>query len=300
VEGIGSQASPRGEAPEGERAALLGAAFRMLGTVSDAEDAVQEAYVRWLRLDEPERAAIARPGAWLMRVTGRICLDMLGSARARRERYVGEWLPEPVPAFSEVALAGADPLDRVARDDSVSIALLRVMESLTPAERVVFVLHDVFGMPFGEVAGAVGRSSAACRQLATAARRHIGERRGKPVPRARHDAVVRAFAEAAATGELAALMAVLDPEVAFRSDGGGVVSAARRVVRGADHVGRLLRGLAAKEPEAEYSEAATADGAGILIRVDGVVAAFVSLGTDGERVTDVWIMRNPGKLRLWS
>jgi len=300
VEGIGSQASPRGAAPEGERAALLGAAFRMLGTISDAEDAVQEAYVRWLRLDESERAAIARPGAWLMRVTGRICLDMLGSARARRERYVGEWLPEPVPAFSEVALAGADPLDRVARDDSVSIALLRVMESLTPAERVVFVLHDVFGMPFGEVAGAVGRSSAACRQLATAARRHIGKRRGKPVPRARHDAVVRAFAEAAATGELAALMAVLDPEVAFRSDGGGVVSAARRVVRGADHVGRLLRGLAAKEPEAEYSEAAAADGAGILIRVDGVVAAFVSLGTDGERVTDVWIMRNPDKLRLWA
>lgn len=300
MEGIGSQASPRGAAPEGERAALLGAAFRMLGTISDAEDAVQEAYVRWLRLDESERAAIARPGAWLMRVTGRICLDMLGSARARRERYVGEWLPEPVPAFSEVALAGADPLDRVARDDSVSIALLRVMESLTPAERVVFVLHDVFGMPFGEVAGAVGRSSAACRQLATAARRHIGKRRGKPVPRARHDAVVRAFAEAAATGELAALMAVLDPEVAFRSDGGGVVSAARRVVRGADHVGRLLRGLAAKEPEAEYSEAAAADGAGILIRVDGVVAAFVSLGTDGERVTDVWIMRNPDKLRLWA
>lgn len=252
---------------ERERPKLVAAAFRMLGTRADAEDAAQEAWVRWLRLDSRERADISSPGAWLMRVTGRICLDLLGSARARREQYVGEWLPEPVPASNPVARWAADPLDRVAADDEVSTALLLVMDTLTPAERVAFVLHDVFGVPFAEVSEVVGRSVVSCRQLAASARRHVGQRRGAGVTRERHDALVAAFAEATATGELARLIAVLDPEVVLRSDGGGAVSAALRPVRGADHVGRFLLGLARKNPDAEYSAMQTPGGAGIVIRV---------------------------------
>jgi len=279
-----------------ERPTLLAAALRMLGTRADAEDAVQEAYARWLRLDDAERDAIRSPGAWLMRVTGRICLDMLGSARARRERYVGEWLPEPVPAFVAPA---ADPAEVVERADSVSTALLLVLETLTPAERVAFVLHDVFALSFAEIADVVGRTPAACRQLATSARRHVGERPGAGVAPERHTALVAAFAEAAGTGRLDALVGVLDPDVVLRSDGGGLVSAARRPVRGADDVARFLLGLARKLPSATYEPVRHGDGAGILVRLDGAVSAVVSFATDGVRITDIWMMRNPEKLGSW-
>jgi RNA polymerase sigma-70 factor (ECF subfamily) len=143
-----------------------------------------------------QRDAIEVPRAWLTRVASRVCLDVLGSARVRRERYVGPWLPEPVPslAFSDPAVD--DPADRVTLDDSISTALLVVLESMTPAERVAFVLHDVFAMPFGEIAEVVGRTPAACRQLATSARRRVQSARRGQVPRAVHDAAVRAFAAA--------------------------------------------------------------------------------------------------------
>jgi DNA-directed RNA polymerase specialized sigma24 family protein len=145
----------------GERRHLLSLAFRMLGTVAEAEDAVQETYVRWYRLEPAERDQIQVQRAWLTRVASRICLDMLGTARARRERYLGPWLPEPVPtsAFTE---AVTDPLDQVTPADSVSTALLVVLEAMTPAERVAFVLHDVFAVPFPEIAQIVGRTPAAC------------------------------------------------------------------------------------------------------------------------------------------
>ncbi|WP_235186145.1 RNA polymerase sigma factor SigJ [Microbacterium oleivorans] len=280
---------------DAHRRVLVAAAYRMLGTVAEAEDAAQEAYVRWLRLSDAEREAIANPGGWLMRVTGRICLDVLGSARVRHETYVGEWLPEPVPASSETG----DPADAVIGAESVSTALLLVLETLTPAERVAFVLHEVFAVPFAEIAEVLGRSAAACRQLAASARRHVGRRRGATVPRTRHDQVVAAFAAASATGSLEALVRVLAPDVVLVSDGGGVVSAARRPVRGADHVARFLLGLARKQPTAVYEPAVTGDGLGFAIRVDGVIAAAVAFATDGERVTDVWMMRNPHKLRAW-
>jgi RNA polymerase sigma factor (sigma-70 family) len=147
----------------GERGHLMSIAYRMLGTVAEAEDAVQEAYARWYRLSEPEREAIEAPAGWLTRVTSRICLDMLGSARARHESYVGPWLPEPVPP---AAFPLADPLNQVTLDDTVSSALLVVLESMTAAERVVFVLHDVFAVPYAEIAQTVSRSPEACRQLA--------------------------------------------------------------------------------------------------------------------------------------
>ncbi|WP_251582164.1 RNA polymerase sigma factor SigJ [Microbacterium oleivorans] len=280
---------------DAHRRILVAAAHRMLGTLAEAEDAVQEAFVRWIRLHPSERAAIANPAGWLMRVTGRICLDTLGSARARRETYVGEWLPEPVPAD----LSNGDPAEAALAAESVSTALLLVLETLTPAERVAFVLHEVFAVPFGEIAEVLGRSPAACRQLAASARLHVGRRSGAAVPRSRHDEVVAAFAAASATGRLDALVRVLAPDVVLVSDGGGVVSAARRPVRGVDHVARFLLGLARKQPTAAYEPMVTGDGLGFVIRLNGTVAAVVTFATDGERITDVWMMRNPGKLRAW-
>ncbi|WEK12387.1 MAG: RNA polymerase sigma factor SigJ [Candidatus Microbacterium phytovorans] len=280
-----------------ERPRLLAAAYRMLGTRADAEDAVQEAFTRWLRLSDEERGAVRAPGAWLLRVTGRVCLDVWGSARRRRELYVGEWLPEPLPVHADAA--DDDPAERVERADSVSTALLLVLETLTPAERVAFVLHDVFAVSFTEIADVVGRTPAACRQLAASARRHVGSRPGVGVSRDRHSALVRAFADAAGSGRLEALVAVLDPDVVLRSDGGGRVSAARRPVRGSDDVARFLLGLARKQPEATYEPVVHGDGDGILIRLDAAVAAVVSFATDGARVTDIWMMRNPDKLGAW-
>jgi RNA polymerase sigma-70 factor (ECF subfamily) len=285
---------------ERERRGLLGLSYRLLGTVADAEDAVQETYLRWYRLTAEERAGILNPGAWLTRVAGRVCLDMLGSARARRERYVGEWLPEPVPGESAIAASvPVDPLDRVSLDDSVSSALLVVLESLTPAERVAFVLHDVFAVPFAEIAETVGRSPDAVRQLASQARRRVRERRAGAATREQHDAVARAFAAATATGDLGALVALLDPGVVLRADGGGVVSAARRPVIGADRVARFLLGLPHLQPTATVEPTTTPDGLAFLVRIDGRADAVISLVVAADRVTDVFIVRNPDKLTLW-
>lgn len=285
---------------EDERPALMRLAYRMLGTVADAEDAVQETYVRWYRMSDAERAAILNPGAWLTRVAGRVCLDALTSARARREHYVGEWLPEPVPGDSPLASApDADPLDRVSLDETVSTALLLVLESLTPAERVAFVLHDVFAMPFAEIAETVGRSPDAVRQLASQARRHVRERRAGAVSREQHDAVAQAFALATATGDLAVLMRVLDPGVVLRADGGGAVSAARKPVVGADRVARFLLGIPRLQPTAVVSPTVTADGLAFRVEVDGEIDSIITVAVSGEVVTDVWIVRNPAKLRLW-
>ena len=286
---------------ERERSGLMGLAYRMLGTVADAEDAVQETYARWYRLSEAERRVIDNPGAWLTRVAGRVCLDMLGSARSRRERYVGEWLPEPVPGTSVFAASVAvDPLEQVSLDESVSTALLVVLETLTPAQRVAFVLHDVFGMSFGEIADTVGRSPEACRQLASQARRHIRERRAGAASREAHDALARAFAAACAHGDLAGLIAVLDPQAVLHSDGGGLVSAARRPVVGADRVARFLLGVPRLAPGAQISPTLTPDGLGFVVTVDGAAHSVITLGVRGERVVDVWIMRNPEKLTLWG
>lgn len=286
---------------ESERRTLLALAYRMLGTVSDAEDAVQETYVRWYRMTDAERAAIEKPGAWLTRVASRVCLDMLGSARARRERYVGEWLPEPVPGDSAIAASvPVDPLDRVTLDDAVSTALLVVLESLSPAQRVAFVLHDVFGVPFTEIAETVGRSPDAVRQLASQARRHVRERRAGEASREEHDAVARAFAAAAATGDLDALVALLDPDVVARSDGGGRVSAARRPVVGADRVARFLLGLPRLQPDAEVEPVETADGLAFLATVQGRPDAVISVAVAHGRITDVFLVRNPDKLTMWG
>lgn len=289
-----------GETLDSERPKLLGLAYRMLGTVSDAEDAVQETYVRWLQLTDAGRADIRNPGAWLTRVAGRVCLDMLGSARARRERYVGEWLPEPVPGGSAIATSATrDPADQVTLDDSVSTALLVVIDSLTPAERVAFVLHDVFAVPFGDIAETVGRTPAATRQLASQARRKVHERRTSISTREQHDAVAQAFAVATETGDLANLVALLDPQVVLKSDGGGLASAARKPVVGADRVARFVLGLPHLQPTARIEPTLTGDGLAFLVTIDGVADSIVSVTVAGGLITDIYIVRNPEKLTLW-
>lgn len=292
-----------------ERHRLLSLAFRMMGTLADAEDVVQETYVRWYRLEPEERDKIAVPAAWLTRVASRISLDLLGSARARRETYVGQWLPEPVPAdlFADTAKVplnssrlAADPLDRVTLDDAVSMALLTVLEAMTPAERVTFVLHDVFGVPFDEIAGVVGRSAAATRQLATSARRHVRRGRRAQVSPHQHDEVVRAFRDATVGGDIEDLLRVLAPDVELRVDGGGFVNAAPQVIRGPDHVARWFMGVMRKQPALRLERRDTADGLGYILRNEGRRYGMVTFDVSDECVTNVWLMLNPMKLTNWS
>ena len=294
-----------------ERRRLLALAYRMLGTVAEAEDVVQETYLRWYRMSSDQRAAILNPAGWLTRGASRIALDALGSARARRESYVGQWLPEPVPAdlFAGTASAigpavasGApppDPADRVTLDDAVSSALLTVLEAMTPAERVAFVLHDVFALPFPEIAEVVGRSPAAVRQLATSARRHVENRRAVPVPRAEHDATVRAFLSASRSGDLQQLMAVLAPGVELRSDGGGVVSAALNTVVGTDRVARFTLGVIAKQPRLEWREVSTADGLGYQVFLADAFYGVATFDVDQQRISGIRLVLNPAKLSSW-
>lgn len=283
-----------------ERSRLVALGYRMLGTLQEAEDAVQETYVRWYRLTEEERAAIDNPQGWLTRVASRVCLDMLKSARSRREQYVGPWLPEPVPAdLLSVSTAAVDPADRVTLDDTVSTALLVVLDAMTPAERVAFVLHDVFAVPFGEIADVVGRSPAAVRQLATSARRRVATHRQEVAPTREHEAVVRAFGAAANGGDLDALTALLDPSVVLRSDGGGVVRAAINPVLGPSKVARFVLGVLAKRPTWRMVVRPTADGLG-FVWLDGEdVVGVVNLRVAGGLVTDVWMVVNPDKLAAW-
>lgn len=286
----------------GERRHLMSLAFRMLGTVAEAEDAVQETYVRWYRMSDAEREAIDVPRAWLTRAASRVCLNVLASARMRRERYIGPWLPEPVPSsvFAEPSQAAIDPVDRVTLDESVSTALLVVLEAMTPAERVAFVLHDVFAMPFDEIATIVGRNAAACRQLATSARRRVQKSTSRQVPRAEHDQVVHAFSAAARNGDLAGLIAVLDPDVVLHSDGGGIVTAARNPVFGADKVARFLFGALTKNPDAEVLDQQTSDGLGFALWEEGRIIGVVTLEVINGLIANVRMVLNPNKLSMWN
>ncbi len=231
------------------RPRLVRLAYSELGDVGEAEDVVQEA---WLRLERVDADAIVNLDVWLTTVVARLALDRLRSARARRVTYVGPWLPEP--------LVSDDPADRVTLDESVSYALLTVLEQLSPAERTAFVLHDVFDVPFGDVAEVVGRSPEAVRQLASRARRHVTRERPRfAASRDEHDRAVRAFAQAVAEGSLDGLVAVLDPEVVWTSDGGGRATAARKPLRGGARVARAWAALsrkAAHEPSRSSSAAA--------------------------------------------
>lgn len=293
-----------------ERRRLLNLGYRMLGSVQDAEDVVQETYTRWYALSESQQRAIVTPLAWLTRVASRICLDQLASARVRRERYTGEWLPEPVrggTTWTSAAGAGRtsgtggdDPADRITLDESVSMGMLVVLDSVTPAERVAFVLHDVFGTPFTEIAETVGRSPAACRQLASSARRRLAERRPVGGTTTEHRQVVSAFREACETGDLDSLVALLDPAVESRSDGGGKVRAALRPITGADKVARFLLGLLRREPDVELVEDDINGTPGVTVSIAGTTIAVLAADVRDGLITDLWLVVNPDKLHAWT
>jgi len=279
----------------GERNQLINVAYRLLGSLADAEDAVQETYARWYALSPGERDAIASPAGWLTKVAGRVCLDVLRSARVRRERYVGEWLPEPLPDRTE----WADPADRITLDESVTMAFLVVLESMTPAERVAFVLHDVFQYPFADVAEIVGRTPAACRQLASSARRRVADARPEEVPEPRRAGVVRDFKRAWEAKDVGALVALLDPGARAVGDGGGAVSAVTHPVTGAEQVARYAVELIARV-DLVLEERTVNGRPGLVARRGGVVVAVLAFEVAGGRITHIWAMRNPDKLRAWT
>ena len=273
------------------RPRLLRLAYSQLGDLGEAEDVVQEA---WLRLERTDADSIADLDAWLTTVVGRLALDALRSARARREAYVGPWLPEPLVAFG-----GEDPADRVTLDESVSYALLALLEQLSPAERTAFVLHEVFDVPFGEVAEIVGRTPEAVRQLASRARRHVARQRPRFESSAdEHARAVRAFARAVADGDLEGLISVLDPDVVWTADGGGRAVASLRPVHGADRVARAwvaLRRKPAIEPAATPLE--LNGRLGLLIAGTDGHRSVLSFAVDDGRITRIDVVRNPEKLR---
>lgn len=305
----GARSQP-GEPPEivdaiRERNVLLGLSYRLLGSLADAEDAVQETYIRWYRLSDEERRGISYPRAWLIKTAGRIGLDMLKTARARREHYVGDWLPEPIPAAnrwsSQQTSALSDPAERVTLDDSVSMALLVVLEAMTPAERVAFVLHDVFSYPFAEIAEVVGRTPAACRQLASSARRRVREQQRTSIPAAEHAAAVRLFKTAWQTGDLAAFIDVLDPGAAAITDGGGLVSASLEPLHGPEAIARFFLGVLDRQSDLVIHEELVNGEPGLVATdsEDRTLAVVALATTDAGKVKRVWAVRNPRKLEMW-
>ncbi|MGW3996322.1 RNA polymerase sigma factor SigJ [Amycolatopsis sp. NPDC004772] len=273
-----------------ERRHLVNLAYRLLGSLTEAEDAVQETYARWYALSPAQQEEISSPGAWLTTVAGRICLDVLGSARVRRERYVGEWLPEPLPDQP-------DPADRITLDESVSMAFLVALEAMTPAQRVALVLHDVFGYSFAEVAETTGRTPAACRELASAARRRI--RADRPtVSAARQAGLVRDFKEAWAAGDIGTLVGLLDPDATLTADGGGRVRAAIAPIEGGELVARYVAELASFG-ELTLEERMVNGHPGLVLSRGDELAAVYSFAVEDDRITRIWAMRNPEKLGPW-
>ncbi|MFE7403936.1 RNA polymerase sigma factor SigJ [Streptomyces sp. NPDC057557] len=290
-----------------ERRQLLNLAYRMLGSLADAEDVVQETYTRWYAMSRAQQEAVAYPGAWLTKVASRICLNLLGSARTRRETYVGEWIPEPLRDPAEwiagaAGGAGVDPADRITLDESVTMAFLVVFESMTPAERVAFVLHDVFRYPFAEVAEIVGRSPAACRQLASSARRRIAAARAEASPNAaRRASVVRRFKAAWEAQDIEALLSLLDPGATAISDGGGRAIAHLLPIEGAEQIARLYRTIARFAPPRTILERTVNGLPGLVVESEGrIETVFAFEVADDDRITHIWAVRNPDKLRPWQ
>ena len=289
-----------------ERRQLINLAYRFLGSLSEAEDAVQESYARWYAMSRQRQEAIESPGAWLTTVLSRVCLNLLGSARARRETYVGEWIPEPLPERTEwiggrPGGATADPADRITLDESVSMAFLVVLESMTPAERVAFVLHDVFCHSFAEVAEIVGRSPAACRQLASSARRRVRASRGPVSPAARQAAVIRDFKQAWEAKDIDALVGLLDPGATATADGGGLALAFLDPIEGGERIARAWVDIAGRVPgDMTFLERTVNGRPGLVAQQDGVIVTVFAFEVTGDRIKHIWVVRNPEKLRRWT
>jgi RNA polymerase sigma-70 factor (ECF subfamily) len=287
------------------RGLLVGVAYRVLGSMTDAEDVVQDTWLRWSTVD---RSTIKDPRAYLVTVTTRLAIDRLRRAKARRETYVGSWLPEPISTSPDAA-------EHAELASSVELALLVVLETLSPLERAVFVLREAFELPFAEIAEIIGRAEPATRQLAKRAREHVQERRPRfDVDRAARREVTERFMAAAATGDLATLSGLFAEDVRLVSDGGGKARAPLRVIEGADKVSRFLRGISTPEagqlfmksigvePTASF-DVAVADvnaAPGFVVSVAGRAILVVSLLVRDGRIETVYLMANPEKLASMS
>ena len=272
------------------RRRLLGLAYRMLGSRSDAEDVVQDAYLRFIGAED-----IRSPEAFLVTVVTRLCLDRLKSAKAQREIYVGPWLPEPVFDTDGLSTEAASELA-----DDLSFALLLSLDRLSPQERAAFLLHDVFDVPFSEIATMIDRSEPACRQLATRARRAVRKERPAPTVTPDHHAhLLQAFIEAVASGDLSRLTGLLREDAVALTDGGGRKPAALNPIHGADKVARFFIGVAGKAAGRDIRiEPATINGSiGALLYMDGELDHSLSISIDGEKIAAIYLVRNPDKLR---
>jgi RNA polymerase sigma-70 factor (TIGR02957 family) len=266
---------------------LFTVAYEMLGSAADAEDVVQETWLRWAKVD---RTDVRDERAYLVRIVTRQALNRLRTVARRREQYVGEWLPEPL-------LTSPDVAEDVEFAESVSIAMLTVLETLTPAERAVFVLREVFDLPYADIAAAVDRTPAAVRQLAHRAREHVAARRPRiEVDRAEQEQVLDRFLTAVRTGDLQGLLDVLDPDVVAIADGGGEVPAMRRPVAGRDRVAALLSRFATVVPDAVIDTMWLNGAPAGRIDVDGALDTAISVVVADGRITRIYAISNPHKL----
>lgn len=270
------------------RALLFTVAYEILGSAVDAEDIVQDSYLRWRAVDLDQ---ISHPKAYLVRIATRQSLNGIRAAHRRREDYVGPWLPEPI-------LTAPDVADDVVLTESVSLAMLVILEALAPTERAVFVLREVFGFDYREIAAAVDKSPAAVRQIAHRAREHVQARRPTLDPQRSASAqLLQQLLEFLSTGNLQGLMHLLAPEVVLITDGGGLRAAALRPIVSADKVARFLLGIAAKTGgEMELRSASINNGPGALYYVDGELDSVGAIDTIDGKISTVYLMRNPSKL----
>ena len=289
----------------GERRRLINLTYRLLGSLAEAEDAVQETYARWYAMTPQQQEAIENPRAWLSKVASRICLNLLGSARARRETYVGEWIPEPLPERAEWITGRPrgttmDPANRVTLDESVSMAFLVVLESMTPAERVAFILHDVFRYSFAEVAEIVGRTPAASRQLASSARRRI------------HAAQPPADPDGPAGRHRQGLQAGLGSQGHRRPHRPARPRRHRdrrqrrpgqrraQLLKGGEQIARASADFARRAPGLTILERTVNGQPGLVAQQNGITVAVVAFDFAGDRIKHIWVILNPEKLRPWT
>ena len=269
------------------RGLLFRVAYDVLGSVADAEDVVQETWLRWSAADA---SAVENPKAYLVRIATNQALNRLRSAKARRETYVGPWLPEPI-------VDGGDPQEHAERGEAVSLAMLVVLETLSPSERAVFVLREVFGMSHEEVAEALGRTPAGVRQLAHRAREHVQARRPSfTTPNDERRRVTEEFLLACATGDLQGLLTLLHPDVKLVGDAGGYAKAPRRPILGPDKVGRFMLGIAPDAMRLAQRFALVNDEVGVVVVEDGTVRSVLLLDVIGGRIATVFLLANPHKL----
>ncbi|MDQ2955526.1 MAG: RNA polymerase sigma-70 factor [Actinomycetota bacterium] len=276
------------------RSLLFTVAYELLGSAADAEDAVQETWLRWDGIGADGQAKVVDPRAYLVRIVSRLALNRLRTLARRKEDYVGEWLPEPL-------LTAPDVSEDVELAESVSIAMLTVLETLTPTERAVFVLREVFELPFEDIAAATGKSAPAVRQIAHRARSHVAARRPRvEVDRTEQRLAVARFLVALQTGDLQGLMDALAPDAVLIADGGGAVAAVRQPVAGATKIVSLLGGFARFAPTAVVEQVLLNGAPGGRVLLDGVVDTVIGFAFEGGRISRIFAVRNPDKLHRLS